>query len=141
MEMSARFSQRDEVYAVLFGENVHESEKNRLTLDTELESCYLFGDFSTELEGEVQQLPRRALRAQGSFRLAPPKTVVDIRDITASGYWFFTGKLTVSRQFCVNKEANRRYILSADSLNMPVATVRVNGNDAGAFAFAPIVWM
>ena len=39
--------------------------------------------------------------------------------------------------FCVNKEANRRYILSADSLNMPVATVRVNGNDAGAFAFAP----
>lgn len=137
LEMSARFSQRDEVYAVLFGENVHESEKNRLTLDTELESCYLFGDFSTELEGEVQRLPRRALRAQGSFRLAPPKTVVDIRDITTSGYWFFTGKLTVSRQFCVNKEANRRYILSADSLNMPVATVRVNGNDAGAFAFAP----
>jgi hypothetical protein len=43
--LKTEFSQPQKVYDVLYGENVYETEMNKITYGIELESIYLVGDF------------------------------------------------------------------------------------------------
>lgn len=135
--VSGEFRQSQKVYDVLFGENVHESEKNKLTLDTELESLYLVGGFGVALEGEFHREKRRAIRTHGAFRLTPPVSGVDIRDITTGGFWFFAGRMLFAQSVTVRREADTEYVVELDRLNAPAAAVWVNGKKAGTLGFAP----
>ena len=97
--LSGEFFQRQKVYDVLFGENVHEVELNKLTYDTELESLYLLGDFAVEAAAEPEYGIRRAVWAGREFTLCPQTDTVDISDITTRGYWFFAGKVQFTRDY------------------------------------------
>lgn len=136
--MSGEFRQSQKVYDVLFGENVHESEKNKLTLDTELESLYLVGGFGVALEGEFHREKRRAIRTHGAFRLTPPVSGVDIRDITTGGFWFFAGRMRFAQSVTVRREADTEYVVELVRLNAPAAAVMVNGKKAGTLGFAAL---
>lgn len=56
--VSGEFRQSQKVYDVLFGENVQEPEKNKLTLDTELESLYLIRGLRRRAGGEFHREKR-----------------------------------------------------------------------------------
>ena len=137
--VSADFYQRDKVYAVLFGDNVHETEKNKLTLDTELESVYLVGDFGVTFDGETRRGDRRAIWTEksGEFVMTPAPKAVDMTDITPNGFWFFAGRMRFGGNVTVTKEANTDYYVSLTTLKSPAAVVWVNGQKAGTLAFAP----
>ena len=135
--LSCRFEQNDNVYHVLFDPGVHESEKNKLTLGTELESVYLAGDFSLSHNGSIEHGERKTIFTTGEFSLAAAPTQVDIDTITESGFWFFSGYIELEQAVTITVQPGMRYAVKLDELHCPVASMRVNGKDAGDFAFAP----
>lgn len=135
--LHSKFYQCDNVYHVLYTPGIHEVEKNKLTLDTELESIYLTGSFSVEMDGEYRLGERRCMHGGHCFSLLPPDETVDISEITSQGFWFFAGKLSLSQSITIEKKSDTRYIIAFKALNAPAAKVFVNGEYAGLLAFAP----
>ncbi len=137
--VAADFYQSPKVYEVLFGDNVHETERNKLTLDTELESVYLVGDFGVSFDGEYRRGDRCAIWTDktGVFSITPPPDSVDMRDITPNGFWFFAGRMRFSQDITVHPKRRTEYYVSLSTLKAPAAVVWVNGHKVGTLAFAP----
>ena len=135
--VSGRFTQSDNVYYVLFTPNVHESERNKLTYDTELESLYIIGNFSVNTDSDYTLGERRCIFAGKDFKIGEAVKTVDCSNITPQGYWFFSGKMSLAQKVNIEKRANVRYKISLKKLYSPAAKLYINGKDAGLFAFAP----
>lgn len=135
--VTGRFRQDDSVYRTLFDPNVHETERNKLTYDTELESVYITGDFSVLMDGPYTVGPRRCIFGGRRFVIAPPVGEVDLPDITHQGFWFFSGSMDLAQTVSLRKIPGRRYHLTLKRLYAPAAAVFVNGQKAGLLAFAP----
>ena len=107
--LERRFCQSQKVYDVLFGESVLETEKNKLTYDTELESIYVVGDFGVVSKSGYTNGERKALFTEGPFVIVdqPVKTVSG--QLTQEGFCFFAGslKLSQSLRFSGNTEENK----------------------------------
>lgn len=135
--LSGEFFQRQKVYDVLFGDNVHEVERNKLTYDTELESLYLLGDFAVNATAPLEYCERRGVWAGQDFIVCPQADTVDISNITTQGYWFFAGKLRLKQTVTVTKRSGTRYVVEAEKLHVPAARVYINGAEAGLLYIAP----
>lgn len=131
------FYQRDEVYHVLFGENIHETERNKLTYDSELEAIYIIGDFSVRNNDECRYAERKAIFTGRDFTLCPPVDEVDCCNITESGYWFFRGEMEIANNISVEKKEGVRYIIEPKTFACPAAELYVNGKYAAIMAFSP----
>ena len=131
------FYQSEDVYRVLFTPGIHESELNKLTYDTELESIYVTGSFGVRAEDEVSYGERKSIFAGRRFTLTEMPKTVDISKITESGFWFFSGTMELTESIIVNKKENVKYVLSLKKLNGPAARLDVNGEKAAVLMFAP----
>ncbi len=137
--LDADFYQSQKVYDVIFGENVHETEKNKLTYDTEIESMYLFGDFAVRSLDDYTRGENKSIFTGHSFELTKREETVDIRDITTAGNLFFAGNMSLMQTVNVTKEQGVRYKVALSALNAPCAHLYVNGECAGLLAFSPYV--
>ena len=135
--LKGEFYQSEDVYRVLFTPGIHESEKNKLTYDTELESIYITGSFGVRAEDEISCGERKSIFAGKRFTLTEMPKTVDISKITESGFWFFSGAMELTESITVNKKENTKYVLSFKKLNAPAARVEVNGEKAATLMFAP----
>lgn len=135
--LKGEFYQSEEVYRVLFTPGIHESELNKLTYDTELESIYITGSFGVRAEDEISYGERKSIFAGSRFTLTEMPKTVDISKITESGFWFFSGAMELTGNISVNKKENTKYVLSLKKLNAPAARVEVNGEKAAVLIFAP----
>ena len=90
--LSVKFYQNDNVYRVLFTKGIHETELNKLTYDTELESIYLTGDFGVHMDGEYRYGERRCIYGGRNFKITNRKKKLDISKITEQDYWFLRVK-------------------------------------------------
>ena len=102
------FAQRQKVYDVLFGENVLETERNKLTYDTELESFYLVGDFSVYSKSGYTEGARRTLFTDGGFYITDRNTEFVGGDIVPQGYAFFAGRIKLSQTVRIKKSYGKR---------------------------------
>lgn len=102
------FAQRQKVYDVLFGENVLETERNKLTYDTELESFYLVGDFSVYSKSDYTEGARRTLFTDGGFYITDRNTEFVGGDIVPQGYAFFAGRIKLSQTVRIKKSYGKR---------------------------------
>lgn len=128
------FAQSAIVYENMEKGKRHESEKNKLTFDMELEQIYLVGDFSVDMQGTVTELPRDAVRFGGEFVIAPPKKTITLKNIEQQGFPFFAGELTLRRTF-VADDANMILDFAKQGIN--VVQAQVNGIHAGTFMWEP----
>lgn len=135
--LKGEFYQSEDVYRVLFTPGIHESEKNKLTYDTELESIYVTGSFGVRAEDEVSYGERKSIFVGRRFTLTEMPKTVDISKITESGFWFFSGAMELTESITVNKKENAKYVLSLKKLNAPAARLEVNGEKAAVLMFAP----
>ncbi len=135
--LKGEFYQSEDVYRVLFTPGIHESEKNKLTYDTELESIYITGSFGVRAEDEISYGERKSIFAGRRFTLTEMPKTVDISKITESGFWFFSGAMELMGNISVNKKENTKYVLSLKKLNAPAARLEVNGEKAAVLMFAP----
>lgn len=137
IQLSCDFKQPPEVYYVLFTQGLHESLRNKLVYDTELESIYLVGRFGVKMAENYTIGSRGCLRGGQTFQLVKPVTKVNISDLTHQGFWFFSGKMLLSQRVNINKTRDRRYFLRFQQLNAPAAKIYVNGHYAGNLMFSP----
>ena len=137
IRLSCYYTQSEEVYFAKLTPGIHESVKNKLTYDMEIESIYLVGDFGVEMKESYVLGERRCLYGGKTFRLVKPVMEVDITDITHQGYWFFSGKMMLTQNVNIHMKEGKKYIISIEKLNAPAAQVYVNDVYAGNMMFAP----
>lgn len=137
INLCCRFTQSDELYYAKFTPGIHESVRNKLTYDTELESLYIIGDFGVDMSEDYTLGERNCLHGGKTFSLVAPKKYVHISDITRQNFWFFSGEMELMQTVIVEKKENVAYKIAFAKLNAPAAEVYVNGKRAGIMAFAP----
>lgn len=120
------FYQREKVYQVLFGKNVLETERNKLTYDTELESLYLVGDFSVYSKSGYTEGQRRALFTDGSFVICDRTTEFCGGELVAQGYPFFSGRIKLSQNVKIKKSYGKRISVTISKPYATLAKVYVN---------------
>ncbi len=135
--LKCEFWQNDNVYRLLFTHGVHEAELNKLTYDSELEACYLTGNFGVKFEGECTYGDKKAIFCDENYSLVKPTDIVDITKITEQNFWFFQGEMELTQNICVNKNDNTNYYIGFKELNCPAAHIYINDKFAGDISFAP----
>ncbi|MDD6485255.1 MAG: hypothetical protein PUF72_11920 [Clostridiales bacterium] len=94
--METDFKQPAELYENLKKAQVFESEKNKLSFDTEIEPVYITGQFALETEGEFKKLDKNAVRYTGDFVIDKLPESVSISNLEQQGFPFFAGSITLS---------------------------------------------
>ncbi len=125
--LKTTFKQPQKVYDVLFGENVYETEKNKITYDIELESIYLLGDFGVISKSPFTRIERKAMLTDGPFEIVNEPKVFHSNDFTMEGLLFFAGELSVTQSLYIAREDEKRVILNFGKQNAPMMNVFVNG--------------
>ncbi|MCE5258981.1 MAG: hypothetical protein LLG44_07995, partial [Chloroflexi bacterium] len=135
--LQTRFQQSPQVYENLKRAQAFESEKNKLTYDSEVEAIYLVGGFGVATPGTYTDLPQNALRYSGPFILTPLPGSVPAAELTAHGLPFFNGKLRLTKRIALNaaETANRSFRYEEQLAH--VARLTVNGHEVHTWLWRP----
>ena len=142
------FYQSKKVYDVLFGENVLETEINKLTYNTEIESVYLIGKFGVYNRNGFTYAWRKGLSCDSQFVIRQLPDTLYGDDFTSQGVCFFAGRLHIkhnificpwddSRGVKIEKIAGKRYIYRFYRPNAMTAILYINGKLVKQFMWAP----
>ncbi|MBQ7720801.1 MAG: hypothetical protein IJT56_09480 [Clostridia bacterium] len=131
------FAQKQKVYDVLFGENVLETERNKLTFDTEIEAVYLIGNFGVVSCSPYTEGPRAALFTDSAdgFVITGQNLSLTGTDIVRQGWPFFSGRMTISQDIMISDPSVRTVL----DLGRPYAValkVYMNGEFVKALTWA-----
>lgn len=133
---SIHYFQSQHVYDVLFSD-VSESFRNCLSIDTEIECAYLFGDFAVKTDKSLFEKVKTdfcdAYSYSGGFALTSQKDTVDPSNVITEGYPFFGGTLDLVSEYEYKKGAPTELLLNG---RFAVAEVEVNGKPAKKMLFA-----
>lgn len=135
--LAISFFQPQKVYDVLFGENVYETEKNKITYETELESIYLVGDFGVWSKTDFVKSDRRAVITQGPFLLTEAPKQLNRQCFEQQGLLFFAGELELEQELVLHKEEGRQILLKLTDQRAPLVKVFVNGIHVKDSLWAP----
>ncbi|MCR5263839.1 MAG: hypothetical protein K6D94_08205 [Clostridiales bacterium] len=131
------FAQKQKVYDVLFGENVLETERNKLTYDTEIEAVYLIGNFGVVSCAPYTEGPRSALftGSEDGFVIVNQNFCLKGTDIVRQGWPFFSGRMTITQDIEISDPSIRTVL----DLGRPYAValkVYLNGKFVKALTWA-----
>lgn len=121
--LKINFYESDNVYYVLFGENVTESLKNCLAYDTTIEACYLAGDFGVFATEGCKEEKTKNVYLADDFYIDEKKNV--IYDLINDGYPFFAGNVTLRKNFIVN---SKNIVLKLDG-RFATSYLKINGKN------------
>ncbi len=114
------FYQNENVYFVLFGENVAESLRNCMTYDTMITAPYLCGKFGVYSDNFRPAETQGFVHADSFYIDNPPKTA---SNLVEQGFAFFAGNITLKRKFT----ANNKFVKLKLNGRFHIAEVFVNG--------------
>jgi hypothetical protein len=123
--LKRNFYQAQKVYDVLFGENVLETERNKLTYDVELESIYIVGDFGVVSTSDYSYGERTAIINKGPFVITDKPTTLDTGSFTEQGLCFFSDAITITQTVNVTQDGTR-YLLDYGKPDASLSKVYVN---------------
>lgn len=135
--MDIAFRQPQKVYDVLFGENVYETEKNKITYDVELESVYITGNFAVYAKDALKAAERHAYTADGPFCLTDMPEHFDGLELTHQGLLFYADVLKVSQKLNIRRKSGKRQVLKLGAQRAPLIKVYVNGRLVKNSMWAP----
>ena len=135
IELEIDFKQNPMVYEKARQAYLFEVEKNRFKCDTEIEACYLCGDFGVEYDGEWTKVEHNAALADRRFRIVEPRKTVELMNLERQGYLFFAGSLTLSKKITAKKGDNLKIKFKKYGVN--VVEIKVNGNSVKKILWAP----
>ncbi len=137
IRLSIDFVQSDEVYENIKKSLRFESEKNKLSYDTEIEAIYLIGDFAVETAGDFELLPRRGVRYTGDFAIKHQPKAVRTGNLVDQGFPFFAGRIVLKNTVTLTAEEAANRSLCFAERGATVLKVRANGQDAGEIRWQP----
>ena len=124
--LKRNFYQSSKVYDMIFGENILESEINKLTYDVELESIYIVGDFLVSSQSKYTYGERKAVFTEGPFEIVEKCNRIKSGDFSQQGYSFFAGSMKLSQQIDVKKDDEERIVVDFNTLCAPMSKIYVN---------------
>ncbi|MBR4942590.1 MAG: hypothetical protein IKZ28_01040, partial [Clostridia bacterium] len=127
-----KFYQNENVYYVLFGENVTESLRNCMTYDTMLTVPYLSGKFGVYSDNFRKGNVECSLHADTFYIGDSPRMVTDF---VKEGFPFFAGNITVKTVFQANFD-NVKLKLNG---RFHYAEITVNSTPVGTLMFTDII--
>lgn len=135
--LKRKFYQSHKVYDVLFGENVLESEKNKLTYDVELESIYVIGDFGVISKTGYSYGERKAVLTDGPFVITDRPDKVEMGDLTEQGFCFFAGSIKLNQNILFAGETNSKVIINLGKPNTIITKLYLNDKLVNVIPWAP----
>lgn len=135
--LSCTFFQSEHVYKTLFGDNVYETEMNKLTYDMELESIYLLGNFSVYSETAYRKGEREALETEGPFYIKEQLTSLKHGSFTEQGLLFFAGILELEQEFVLENLSNDPVLLDLGKPRVQMAQLWIHDTLVKTFLWAP----
>ncbi len=136
IETNVSFTQSDKVYENMEKALKFESEKNKLTFDTEIEAMYLVGNFGVRCDGIFDEIPHNAAFFDGKFVMTAPPEKITLQHIERQGYAFFSGELTVEKEFIFDKD-DTAHTLKLEKLGINAIRVAVNGKPIKTLMWTP----
>ena len=115
--MEIDFFQDQKVYDVLFGKDVLETERNKLTFHTEIESIYLLGDFGVFDQNDFSYSWRKELISEGAFVIREMPQYVYGDDFTSQGFCFFAGKMKLAQKLFLHEYDDSRGVKIVSNKN------------------------
>lgn len=100
------FYENENVYYVLFGENVQESLKNCLTYPTTIEAIYLKGDFG--VDGDFIDGEKNNIVIANQFSIVKQPT--HINELIKDGFPFFRGNIALEQEIDID-DVNQMLVL------------------------------
>ncbi len=133
--LKAHFHQDDFVYHVLFDEGVLDTLKNKLTLDMEIESMYLLGDFAVYSNEPFEFKERNSMYTGSSFVIKETPETISCGNIVDQGFLFYQGKITLEKR--VNIENPETAVLDLGLMRCEHITVTINGHELPPKLWSP----
>lgn len=135
IRLTTLFRQEQKVYDALFGEGVMETQLNKLTYGTELESIYLCGGFGVYNEADCRETEGNAYVTEGKFYLGELPVELDKGDFSRQGLQFYAGNLELLQEYVVSEKRGKMFVLKLDRKpDCAVMTILVNGRKVRTFA-------
>ncbi len=125
--LETRFQQPQKVYDVLYGENVYETEINKITYDMEIENIYLLGSFGVYSKAPFTEIERGAMVTDGPFVIRKAPGTLPGKDFARNGLLFFAEKMTLEQTISVKKIPGTVLKLDLSGQKAPLVQVYVNG--------------
>ena len=135
--LKGEFYQKPKVYEMLFGKNVYETEKNKLTYDMELESVYLVGDFGVISKSSFEYTERNAMFTDGGFQIVDAPRKFSGNEFTTQGLLFFAEDIVVSQKMKLSNTPGERIILEFGKHQAPLVELYVNHQLVKTSLWAP----
>lgn len=95
-----KYYQSSDVYFALFDKNATEGLRNKLVYNTNIESCYLQGDFGVYEKNGLIKGENKGVWYGKEFYIGEKKKTVT--DLIYDGYPFFAGDITLKKKFVHN---------------------------------------
>ena len=134
--LTREFYQSENVYHVLFDDDVYETEINKLTYDVELESLYLAGRFGVRSVSGYTSGEREAYFTKGPFEVVePPETTGG--NMTIESMPFFTGRVSLGQDIEIDAGEGQRVVLRLKRPSAAISEVWVNGALVRSLPWAP----
>lgn len=133
------FEYSDDVYQLLMTPDIHESQINKITYDTEIESIYLLGHFGVYSMSDYRYGDRRAVFADGPFICRQMPATVTTGDLSAQGLAFYAGNVRLIQHIDVShlKPGQRVYLDLCTKPDDVLTKVWINEQVAGNIPWAP----
>lgn len=139
--LKGTFEQKQKVYEVLYGENVYETELNKLTYDLEIEAVYITGDFGVYSQTAFSQAERKAMQTEGPFVIKETPKHFTHNNVTTQGLLFFGEALTITKQIQIPIKSEefqgKDIILHYGKQNAPLVQLYVNHKLVKTSLWAP----
>lgn len=138
IRLKTNFFNSPETYKAIEIAREFESEVNKLTLDTEIESIYILGEFGVAAKSPFTNGERKAVYTHEPFVLTELTAVVNTGDLVRQGFPFFAGTIRLQQQLHLDtperSEAKWHFSAPPDAI---VTKLFVNGYEARTFLWEP----
>lgn len=128
-----------ETYAAMKRADHFESEGNKLTFDTELESVYIIGDFAVTSESPFVDGGDGVLYTDGPFTIAErPQECSLADDLVSQGLPFFAGSLRLTQTVSIPPDNRANWVWQFGTTpNAIVTRLSINGKEIRTFLWEP----
>ena len=130
IRLETTYHQDPQTFACLRASKIFESERNKLSLDSEIEAIYLAGHFGVATPGSFQELTQDSCRYQGDFLLTAQPREVPGDHLEQGGFPFFAGTITLAQEVLLSREdLQENRSLHFENLWGNVLLLKINGHD------------
>ena len=134
--LKRRFKNPANVYRVKNDPTIHEAESNRVTVETEIESIYIMGQFAVTNRAETKLTDRRTVCTSGDFSITTLPAKVDIGRIEREGFPYFAGSITLEKEFILDEVPQAARIVTGRPDTI-ISEHSINNTDVGMLFWAP----